>query len=100
MVDKLARIQHEAAVMISGAFRATSKAALNVELFIPPIELTLQQHSSKACARLASLPDSHAIGPHIQAAFKKGVQSTSHHHFPTSLQLLFESNRLLFPSGE
>ena len=76
MVDKLARIQHEAAVMISGAFRATSKAALNVELFIPPIELTLQQHSSKACARLASLPDNHAIAPHIQAALVTGMAFT------------------------
>jgi endonuclease/exonuclease/phosphatase family metal-dependent hydrolase len=38
-INEFTRIQRRAAILISGAFKSTSAAALNVELFITPIHL-------------------------------------------------------------
>ena len=56
MVDKLSSLQHEAGVVISGAFKATSRAALNVELYLPPIDAVLEQRNAKTISRLATVP--------------------------------------------
>jgi hypothetical protein len=40
-VNEFTKIQRRAAILISGAFKSTSAAALNVELFITPIHLLM-----------------------------------------------------------
>jgi ribonuclease HI len=100
MVDKLSSLQHEAGVVISGAFRATSRAALNVELYLPPIDIVLEQRNAKTISRLATVPSGHALSQHIDTAFRKGVRSAPYKRFASPLQELGEANRHLFLEGK
>ena len=43
MINEITKIQRRAAILISGAFKSTSAAALNVELFLTPIHLLMDQ---------------------------------------------------------
>jgi hypothetical protein len=43
MVAKLIRIQRRAVILISGAFKSTAGMALDIELFMVPIRLRMQQ---------------------------------------------------------
>ena len=100
MVDRLSSLQHEAGVVISGAFKATSRAALNVELHLPPIDIVLKQRNAKTISRLATVPSEHALSQHIDTAFRKGVRSTPYKYFASPLQELGKVNRHLFPGGK
>jgi hypothetical protein len=40
-LNEFTKIQRRAVILISGAFKSTSAAALNVELFITPIHLLI-----------------------------------------------------------
>jgi ribonuclease HI len=55
-VEKLASIQHRAARIITGAFRATSKPALDVEAFSTPMRLRLEREAIHAYMRIVSSP--------------------------------------------
>ena len=100
IVDRLSSLQHEAGTVISGAFKATSKAALNIELYLPPIDILLEQRNAKTFSRLATVPPEHALSKHICTAFRKGVRSTLYKHFASPLQELGEVNSHLFPEGK
>ena len=41
LVNKLVKLQKRAAVLISGAFKSISTAALDIELFLLPMKLRL-----------------------------------------------------------
>ncbi|KAJ6003542.1 hypothetical protein N7522_006234 [Penicillium canescens] len=49
LVNELVKLQKRAAVLISGAFKSISTAAIDIELFLLPMKLRLQQ-SIKECA--------------------------------------------------
>ena len=51
-VNEFARIQRRAAILISGAFKSTSAAALNVELFLTPIYLLMDQIIQEIAIRI------------------------------------------------
>uniref|UniRef100_A0A093XA27 EF-hand calcium-binding domain-containing protein 13 n=1 Tax=Talaromyces marneffei PM1 TaxID=1077442 RepID=A0A093XA27_TALMA len=49
-------IQYQALRRISGAFKRTSRQALDVCLHVPPAELTLARLAEEACLRLMTSP--------------------------------------------
>ncbi|BAE65488.1 unnamed protein product [Aspergillus oryzae RIB40] len=57
MLAEFTQIQKQAALLISGAFRGTSAAALNVELYILPVHLQLQQIIEETAVRIRTGPE-------------------------------------------
>jgi ribonuclease HI len=57
MLNTLQSIQARAARVISGAYRATSRAALDIELFLLPIEQQIWKHNADTVIRLLSSRD-------------------------------------------
>jgi ribonuclease HI len=55
-VKKIAAIQHRAARIITGAFRATSQAALEVEAYLAPIKSQLEETTITSYMRIAASP--------------------------------------------
>jgi ribonuclease HI len=55
-VEKLASIQYRAARIITGAFKATSKPALDVEAFLTPIRQQLEKAALHSYIRITSSP--------------------------------------------
>jgi hypothetical protein len=51
-VNKFTKIQRRAAILISSAFKSTSAAALNVELFLTPIHLLIDQIIQETAIRI------------------------------------------------
>jgi hypothetical protein len=51
-INEFTKIQRRAAVLISGAFKSTSAAALNVELFIAPVHLLMVQIIQETAIRI------------------------------------------------
>ena len=57
MLTKFAQIQKQAALLISGAFKGTAAAALNIELYILPVHLQLQQMIKETAVRIRTGPE-------------------------------------------
>ena len=56
LADTVEAIQYRAARIIAGAFRATSKAALDIELFLLPAAQVVKKHMGETLLRMASTP--------------------------------------------
>jgi hypothetical protein len=56
LVNELVKLQKRAAVLISGAFKSTSTAALDIELFLLPMKLRLQQSIEECAIRILTGP--------------------------------------------
>jgi hypothetical protein len=56
MVAKLMHIQRRAAILISGTFKSTAGIALDIELFVIPIRLRMQQIIEETAIRLRTGP--------------------------------------------
>jgi hypothetical protein len=56
LVNELVKLQKRAAVLISGAFKSISTAALDVELYLPPMKLRLQQSIEECAIRILTGP--------------------------------------------
>jgi ribonuclease HI len=56
LTNELTKIQKRAAILISGAFRGTAGAALDIELFLTPIKLRLQQIVEETTIRILTGP--------------------------------------------
>lgn len=54
--NEFTRIQRRAAIMISGAFKSTSAAALNIELHLLPAKLLMNQMIQEAALRIQTGP--------------------------------------------
>ncbi|OKP10281.1 hypothetical protein PENSUB_4301 [Penicillium subrubescens] len=52
IVNEFTKVQRRAAILISGAFKSTSAAALNVELFITPVHLLMDQLIQESAIRI------------------------------------------------
>ncbi|GES66033.1 hypothetical protein ATETN484_0014000100 [Aspergillus terreus] len=55
-VMRFINIQKRAAILISGSFRVVAAEALNIELFLTPIPLLLEQRAEEAGIRIATGP--------------------------------------------
>lgn len=53
-IDMLSKIQHQANLQISRGFRGSAKEDLNIELFIQPAEICLNDLSLRTFVRMAS----------------------------------------------
>jgi hypothetical protein len=51
-INEFTKVQRRAAILISGAFKSTSAAALNVELFLTPIHLLMDQIIQETAIRI------------------------------------------------
>jgi hypothetical protein len=56
VVAAFARVQKRAAIAISGAFKGVSRALLDIELYILPIHLQIQQNIKEAAIRIQTSP--------------------------------------------
>jgi hypothetical protein len=52
IVNEFTKIQRRAAILIGGAFKSTSAAALNVELSLPPVHLLIGQLIQESAIRI------------------------------------------------
>src|SRR3981081_4184939 len=59
IVRQFAKIQKRAAIIISGAFRATAAEALDIELYLLPIKMQLEARAEETALRIVTGP---AIG--------------------------------------
>ena len=66
--NKLVKVQHAAALHITGALRSTATDLLDAHADLLPIRLTLDKQSFNATLRLLSLPPDHPLHPHILKA--------------------------------
>ncbi|OKP12433.1 hypothetical protein PENSUB_1930 [Penicillium subrubescens] len=67
-ISEFTKVQRRAAILISGAFKSTSAAALNVELFITPMHLLMDQIIQETAIRIQTgavwaQPDSLCCAP-------------------------------------
>ncbi|EKG09000.1 hypothetical protein MPH_14030 [Macrophomina phaseolina MS6] len=56
LADTVEAIQYRAARIIAGAYKATSKAALDIELFLLPAAQIVKKHMGETLLRVASTP--------------------------------------------
>jgi hypothetical protein len=56
VVTKLIRIQKRAAILISGALKSTAAVALDIKLFMVPIQLRMQQIIKETAVHLQTGP--------------------------------------------
>ncbi|KAJ6020305.1 hypothetical protein N7499_003588 [Penicillium canescens] len=56
LVNELIKLQKRAAILISGAFKSISTAALDIELFLLPMKLRLQQSIEECAIRILTGP--------------------------------------------
>jgi ribonuclease HI len=56
LVNELVKLQKRAAILISGAFKSISTAALDIELFLLPMKLRLQQSIEECAIRILTGP--------------------------------------------
>ncbi|KAJ5953702.1 hypothetical protein N7454_000598 [Penicillium verhagenii] len=56
IINSFTKLQRRAAIMIAGAFKSMSAAALNVELFLLPIQLQIEQITQETAIRIQTGP--------------------------------------------
>ncbi|KAJ5543821.1 reverse transcriptase [Penicillium frequentans] len=78
-------IQYQALYKIAGAFRTTSRSALEICLFVPPVSITMQRLSEETCLRLHATPIEST--PRTTAVHGTAMP-TAHHALISPLQRL------------
>jgi hypothetical protein len=73
-INKLARIQRQAALDITGALRSTANDTLDAHANLLPFPLLVSKAVHRAAVRLACLPDSHPLATKVQKAAKRYVK--------------------------
>jgi ribonuclease HI len=76
-INEFTKIQRRAAILISGAFKSTGAAALNIELFLTPIHLLMDQIIQESAIRIQTgavwaQPDSLRCAPRSSQERKEG----------------------------
>lgn len=72
-IRKLARVQREAAILITGAMRTTATDTLDVHANLLPFHLLVEKLIYRAGTRLVTLPDSHILHPQIKRVANRYV---------------------------
>jgi hypothetical protein len=73
-INKLARIQRQAALDITGALRSMANDTLDAHANLLPFPLLVSKAVHRAAVRLACLPDSHPLATKVQKAAKRYVK--------------------------
>lgn len=72
-IRNLARVQREAAVLITGAMRTTATDTLDAHADLLPFPLLVAKHIHRAGTRMATIPNSHALHGQIKRAARRYV---------------------------
>lgn len=88
MIRKLARVQHQAGLMIMGAMRTTASDVLDAHANLLPFHLLADKTIFRAATHLCTLPATHPLYKHI----KKAIRYVKRHHSP--LHEIFEAYQL------
>ena len=75
---QLARVQRQAAILITGAMRTTAGDVLDVHAGLLPLHLLVNTVCQRAATRLCTLPKAHPLYPHIRRA----ARYVKHHRSP------------------
>jgi hypothetical protein len=86
IVNKLASIQRQAVIMITGAMRTTATDILDIMAGLLPFHAQVDKHQHRAALWLAMLPKSHPLDKPISNAAKRLVK-----HHPTPLHDLMHA---------
>ena len=89
IINKLASIQRQAAIMITGAMKSTATDALEVMANLIPFHLLVEKIRHRAALRLASLPPSHPLYKPVLNAATRLVK-----HHPTPLHDLMHRYKI------
>ena len=86
---KLASVQREGALAITGGFRTSPLDALNAHAALLPMHLRIGKVKYRMAVRMASLPPAHPLHKHLRAAFRRRVRRHKGplHSVAKSLQL-------------
>lgn len=60
-MSKLAKVQRQAAIAITGAMKTTATDVLDPHAGLMPIDLAIEQVCQRAMLRMAALPETHAL---------------------------------------
>lgn len=74
-IRRLATIQRQALLAMTGALRSSPTDALEAHARILPFDLLVDRHCHRAAVRLCSLPRSHSLAPHVRHAGRRFVKS-------------------------
>jgi ribonuclease HI/endonuclease/exonuclease/phosphatase family metal-dependent hydrolase len=74
LVARLTTIQRRAAIAITGAMRSTATDVLNVHANLLPVPVLIDHLRARAALRLATLPKSHPLFPHVRKAARRPVK--------------------------
>src|SRR5882724_10080270 len=78
-ISKLANIQRQAALHITGALRSTPTDTIDACADMLPFHLLVEKLTYNVAMRLVTLPQSHPLGRHMAQAARRYVKS---HHAP------------------
>ena len=74
LVARLTTIQRKAAIAITGAMRSTATDVLDAHANIMPVKVLIDKIRARATLRLATLPASHPLAPHVKKAASRRVR--------------------------
>ena len=78
-INKLARIQRQTAIAMTGMMKTTANNTLDVHANLLPFHLLISKIVHRAATCLACLPDSHPLSKHILKSSKRYMKK---HHTP------------------
>ncbi|ETW79491.1 hypothetical protein HETIRDRAFT_428025 [Heterobasidion irregulare TC 32-1] len=94
MIEKLARVQRQAAIHITGAMRTTATDILDAHADLLPFSLLVDKKCHDEATRLATLADEHPLYRHTIAA----ADATTHTPDRSPLHRLLNEAYAIFPS--
>ncbi len=74
-IRRLAMVQRQALLVMTGALRSTATDVLEAHADILPFDLLVHKHCHRAAVRLCALPSGHPLAAHVQRAGPRLVQS-------------------------
>ncbi|KAL7277809.1 hypothetical protein ACG7TL_002174 [Trametes sanguinea] len=74
-IRKLARVQRQALLVMTGAMRSTATDVMEAHADLLPFPLLIDKLCQRATVRLCTLPTSHPLHPHVLRASRRYVKS-------------------------
>lgn len=99
-IRKISRVQRQALLAITGAYRTTATDVLEIYANVLPLELRIQNLCHQAAIRLASHPSSHPLQPLVRRAAARTVKrhKSPLHHIMQAFNITPDSTEKLDPA--
>ena len=78
LISQLSRMQHKAAIWITGAFRTSPSGGVEAIARLPPIHIHLEKLGGQVNYHLATLSDTHPLRALLSREHAKGYQDAPH----------------------